>query len=160
MGLTSPLLSSYSRLMYLHILPCISQVFCAGWSLGPSSNFPVCQPANISHMLKFQHRSIDVCLLTYIYLYAIHHHCSTTFLVVLWMVTRCSAHGILHMLTIFPHTDCYYTIDFAIGFFPPLFVCYNHSTCMTLWYRFNCSMETRKPLLLLHSKGRREYWIG
>ena len=24
--------------------------------------------------------------------------------------------------------------------FPPLFFCYNHSTCVTLWYRFNCSM--------------------
>ena len=23
--------------------------------------------------------------------------------------------------------------------FPPLLVCYNHSTCETLWYRFNCS---------------------
>ena len=90
-------------------------------------------------MLKFQHRGIDVCLLAYIYLYAVNHHCSTTFPVVSMDGNQmlCSWY-FTHAYNLPSHKLLLHN-RFFNRIFPPLFVCYNHSTSVTLWYRFNCS---------------------
>ena len=105
----------------------------------PLLNFPVCRPGNISNILKLQHRGIDVCLLAYIYLYSVNLHFSNYFPAVYmdgnqmlysWYFT--------HAYNLSSHKFLFHN-RFFNRLFPPLFVCYKQSTCVTRWYRFNCS---------------------
>ena len=57
----------------------------------------------------------------------------------------------LHMLTIFPHTNFYHTIDFSIGFPSPYFSVTTIQHVLHYGTDSTVPWKTRKQILLLHS---------
>ena len=106
----------------------------------PFLNFPVCRPYKIFNILKLQHLGIDVCILAYIYLYSFYLHFSNYFPSSLYGRYTDALFIVFfsYAYNLTSH-NFYHTLNCSIGF-PPLFYCYKHSTWVTLWYRFNCSM--------------------